>query len=84
VRFRAATQLKSLYRTNFYSDVSKQTKRRDRAQADYQTNIDAKLEIEATSKLNSIDKLDKIIILLQQLDDIKRIKTVDIVTLIRS
>jgi uncharacterized membrane protein len=61
-------------RTNHY-DVSKQTKRRDRARkADYQTNIDAKLEIEAlTSKLNSIevDKLDKIIILLQQLDDIK-------------
>jgi uncharacterized membrane protein len=29
---------------------------RDRAQADYQTNIDAKLEIEAlTSKLNSIE-----------------------------
>jgi uncharacterized membrane protein len=47
---------------------------RAQAQADYQTNIDAKLEIEAlTSKLNSIevDKLDKIIILLQQLDDIK-------------
>jgi uncharacterized membrane protein len=42
---------------------------RDRAQAqtDYQTNIDAELEIEAlTSKLNSIevDKLDKIIRLL--------------------
>jgi uncharacterized membrane protein len=47
---------------------------RAQAQADYQTNIDAKLEIEAlTSKLNSIevDKLDKIIILLQQLDDKK-------------
>ncbi|MDG2431560.1 DUF1003 domain-containing protein [Flavobacterium sp.] len=50
---------------------------RDRmqAQADYQTNIDAKLEIEAlTSKLNSIevDKLDKIIRLLQQMDDQKQ------------
>lgn len=44
---------------------------RAQAQADYQTNIDAKLEIEAlTSKLNSIeaDKLDKIILLLQQMD----------------
>jgi hypothetical protein len=52
----------SLCRTNHY-DVSKQTKRRDRAQADYQTNIDAKLEIEAlTSKLNSIevDKLESL------------------------
>jgi len=47
---------------------------RAQAQADYQTNIDAKLEIEAlTSKLNSIevDKLDKIILLLQQMDDKK-------------
>jgi uncharacterized membrane protein len=45
---------------------------RDRAQADYQTNIDAKLEIEAlTSNSIEVDKLDKIIILLQQLDDIK-------------
>jgi uncharacterized membrane protein len=45
---------------------------RAQAQADYQTNIDAKLEIEAlTSKLNSIeaDKLDKIILLLQQMDE---------------
>ena len=43
---------------------------REHAEADYQTNIDAKLEIEAlTSKLNSIevDKLDKIIVLLQEL-----------------
>ena len=43
---------------------------REHAEADYQTNIDAKLEIEAlTLKLNSIevDKLDKIIILLQEL-----------------
>ena len=45
---------------------------RDRmqAQADYQTNIDAKLEIEALSKqLNSIEveKLDKIILMLQEL-----------------
>lgn len=45
---------------------------RDRvqAQADYQTNLEAKLEIEAlTSKLNSIevDKLDKIIRLLEQI-----------------
>jgi len=44
---------------------------RDRvqAQADYQTNIDAKLEIEALSKkLNSleVDKLDKIIIMLEE------------------
>jgi uncharacterized membrane protein len=43
---------------------------RDRvqAQADYQTNIDAKLEIEALAKrLNSIetDKLDKIIKMLE-------------------
>jgi uncharacterized membrane protein len=45
---------------------------RAQAQADYQTNIDAKLEIEAlTSKLNSIeaDKLDKIIRLLEQMDE---------------
>jgi uncharacterized membrane protein len=45
---------------------------RAQAQADYQTNIDAKLEIEAlTSKLNSIeaDKLDKIILLLQQMNE---------------
>ena len=45
---------------------------RDRiqAQADYQTNIEAKLEIEAlTKKLNSIEveKLDKIIIMLQEM-----------------
>ncbi|MEY3500722.1 MAG: hypothetical protein RL308_2391 [Bacteroidota bacterium] len=43
---------------------------REHAEADYQTNIDAKLEIEAlTLKLNSIEveKLDKIIILLQEL-----------------
>ena len=44
---------------------------RDRvqAQADYQTNIDAKLEIEALSKkLNSleVDKLDKIIKMLEE------------------
>ena len=44
---------------------------RDRvqAQADYQTNIDAKLEIEAlTQKLNylEVDKLDKIIKLLEE------------------
>jgi uncharacterized membrane protein len=41
------------------------------AQADYQTNIDAKLEIEAlTKKLNSIevDKLDKIIRMLEQME----------------
>tara|TARA_R110000868_G_scaffold2415_5_gene17929 strand:- start:3456 stop:3872 length:417 start_codon:yes stop_codon:yes gene_type:complete len=47
---------------------------RAQAQADYQTNIDAKLEIEAlTSKLNSIevDKLDKIIRLLELMDDKK-------------
>lgn len=47
---------------------------RDRmqAQADYQTNVDAKLEIEAlASKLNSIevDKLDKIIKLLERMDE---------------
>ena len=45
---------------------------RAQAQADYQTNIDAKIEIEAlTSKLNSIeaDKLDKIIRLLEQMDE---------------
>lgn len=45
---------------------------RDRlqAQADYQTNIDAKLEIEAlTQKLNQleIDKLDKIITMLEEM-----------------
>ncbi len=45
---------------------------RDRlqAQADYQTNIDAKLEIEAlTIKLNQleIDKLDKIITMLEEM-----------------
>jgi uncharacterized membrane protein len=45
---------------------------RDRvqAQADYQTNIDAKLEIEAlTMKLNKleVDKLDKIITMLEEL-----------------
>ena len=43
---------------------------RAQAQADYQTNLDVKLEIEAlTSKLNSIevDKLDKIIRLLEQM-----------------
>jgi uncharacterized membrane protein len=45
---------------------------RDRmqAQADYQTNIDAKLEIEALSKkLNSleVDKLDKIIKMLDEM-----------------
>jgi uncharacterized membrane protein len=41
------------------------------AQADYQTNIDAKLEIEAQQKkLNSIevDKLDKIIRILEQME----------------
>lgn len=44
---------------------------RAQAQADYQTNLDAKLEIEAlTTKLNSIevDKLDKIIRLLEQME----------------
>jgi uncharacterized membrane protein len=44
---------------------------RAQAQADYQTNIDAKLEIEAlTKKLNSIevDKLDKIIRILEQME----------------
>jgi uncharacterized membrane protein len=44
---------------------------RAQAQADYQTNVDAKLEIEAlTKKLNSIevDKLDKIIRMLEQLE----------------
>ena len=45
---------------------------RDRvqAQADYQTNLDAKLEIEALQKqLNTIEleKLDKIIVMLQEL-----------------
>jgi len=45
---------------------------RDRlqAQADYQTNIDAKLEIEAlTIKLNQleVDKLDKIIAMLEEM-----------------
>jgi uncharacterized membrane protein len=45
---------------------------RAQAQADYQTNIDAKLEIEAlTKKLNSIevDKLDKIIRMLEQIEN---------------
>jgi uncharacterized membrane protein len=46
---------------------------RDRvhAQADYQTNLDAKLEIEAlATKLNNIeiDKLDKIIKMLEQME----------------
>jgi uncharacterized membrane protein len=43
---------------------------RAQAQADYQTNIDAKLEIEALKKLNSIevDKLDKIIRMLEQIE----------------
>jgi len=46
---------------------------RDRmhAEADYQTNIDAKLEIEAlTIKLNKleVDKLDKIIAMLEQME----------------
>jgi uncharacterized membrane protein len=46
---------------------------RDRihAQADYQTNLDAKLEIEAlATKLNSIevDKLDKIIKMLEEME----------------
>jgi uncharacterized membrane protein len=45
---------------------------RDRiqAQADYQTNIDAKIEIEAlTLKLNEleVDKLDKIITMLEEM-----------------
>ncbi len=49
---------------------------RDRlqAQADYQTNIDAKLEIEALAiKLNSleVDKLDKIINMLNELKTAK-------------
>ena len=46
---------------------------RDRmhAEADYQTNIDAKLEIEALAiKLNKleVDKLDKIIAMLEQME----------------
>jgi uncharacterized membrane protein len=43
---------------------------RAQAQADYQTNIDAKLEIEALTKKNSIevDKLDKIIRMLEQME----------------
>jgi uncharacterized membrane protein len=43
---------------------------RAQAQADYQTNIDAKLEIEALSKkLNQldVDKLDKIIKMLDEM-----------------
>jgi uncharacterized membrane protein len=47
-------------------------KETEQAQADYQTNIDAKLEIEAlTKKLNSIevDKLDKIIRMLEQIEN---------------
>jgi uncharacterized membrane protein len=43
---------------------------REHAEADYQTNIEAKLEIEAlTLKLNTIEveKLDKIILLLEEL-----------------
>jgi len=42
---------------------------REQAQADYQTNIDAKLEIEALAKkLNSleVDKLDKILKMLEE------------------
>ncbi|WP_016988021.1 DUF1003 domain-containing protein [Flavobacterium sp. ACAM 123] len=45
---------------------------RAQAQADYQTNVEAKLEIEAlTTKLNSIevDKLDKIIRMLEKLEN---------------
>ena len=44
---------------------------RAQAQADYQTNIEAKEEIEAlTMKLNSmeVDKLDKIIKILEEMD----------------
>lgn len=43
---------------------------RAQAQADYQTNIDSKLEIEAIQKMLSkieIEKLDKIILLLQEM-----------------
>ena len=51
---------------------NRQTERdRVQAQADYQTNIDAKLEIEAlTEKLNTLEvnKLDKIIQLLEKLN----------------
>jgi len=48
---------------------------RHQAQADYQTNIDAKLEIEALAiKLNSleVDKLDKIITMLNELKSEKK------------
>ena len=48
---------------------------RHQAQADYQTNIDAKLEIEALAiKLNSleVDKLDKIISMLNELKSEKK------------
>jgi uncharacterized membrane protein len=54
---------------NYYDE--NKNKDRAQAQADYQTNIDAKLEIEAlTKKLNSIevDKLDKIIRMLEQIE----------------
>ena len=50
---------------------NRQSKRdRIQAQEDYQTNIDAKLEIEALQKhLNSIEveKLDKIILMLDEM-----------------
>jgi uncharacterized membrane protein len=48
---------------------------RSQAQADYKTNIEAKLEIEALQKhLNTIEveKLDKI---LKQLDELKQTKS---------
>lgn len=47
---------------------------RHQAQADYQTNIDAKLEIEAlATKLNSleVEKLDKIIQMLEAMKDVR-------------
>jgi uncharacterized membrane protein len=60
------------YAANIMMAQNRQNERdRAQAQADYQTNIDAKLEIEAlTKKLNSIevDKLDKIIRILEQME----------------
>jgi hypothetical protein len=58
--------------STYYYDGAKQANERDRAQAqaDYETNIEAKKEIEALQiRLNSIevDKLDKIIKMLDEL-----------------
>lgn len=58
--------------STYYYDGSKQAKRERQSpgQADYQTNVDAKLEIEALAiKLNTleVEKLDKIIKMFEQI-----------------